>query len=101
LKAFTLLSARVEAEIEHNGAIMAELDKGLHAHTVKWVSSSLATHGADAYFHTHPACARYGDVIQLQHSSGAFVTVCETAAPNDPECRKVELDYTASRYGSM
>jgi hypothetical protein len=48
------------------------------------------------------AFERYGDVIQLQHkSSGAFVSVCETAAPNDPECRKVELDFTGSRCDEL
>jgi hypothetical protein len=36
---------------------------------------------------------RYGDIVQLQHvKSGAFVTVLESAAPVDPECRGVILN---------
>jgi len=40
-----------------------------------------------------PDSFRYGDIVQLQHvKSGAFVTVLESAAPVDPECRGVVLD---------
>jgi hypothetical protein len=66
-----LLRTRVDAEEQHNDAVMRQLKSG------------------DAELSV--AC-KYGDVVQLLHrSSRKFASICERAAPYDAECRAVEL----------
>jgi hypothetical protein len=45
----------------------------------------------------YTSTVKYGDLVQLQHvKSGAFLSVLESAAPFDPECRGLTLDVKGS-----
>jgi hypothetical protein len=72
--ALDLLKNRVLQEEAHNLAVMDRVIGGEHTGSVK-----------------------YGDIFQLQHvKSGAFLTVLESAAPFDPECRGLTLSSKGS-----
>lgn len=74
--AMSLLKARVRQEEGNNNAIMNNV-----------------LHG------DYPSLTiKYGDMFQLLHvKSGRFVTVLESAAPFDPECRGLTLNEKGSR----
>jgi hypothetical protein len=69
-----LLKTRVEQEELNNAQLMKSVIAGEQAAVIK-----------------------YGDIVQLQHvKSGAFLSVLESAAPFDPECRGITLDKKGS-----